>query len=155
MVLEILKMFHISFPRVGIKLLAHVKENSVFKSFKAHIQCIRFGQLQPIIVIYVPQSVEHSTIVLNVRDASGVLSPKLFQENLFGDSKRLSVVYARTHICAVDSTIQYFLLLVRTRVSKTAHATCYCVVNSNLTYDFYASKTIEFYFTTPECTSWS
>ena len=31
----------------------------------------------------------------------------------------------------------------------------FIVVNSNLTYDFYASKTIEFYFITPECTSWS
>ena len=35
----------------------------LFKSFKAHIQCIRFGQFQPIIVIHVPQSVEHGTIV--------------------------------------------------------------------------------------------
>ena len=29
------------------------------------------------------------------------------------------------------------------------------VVNSNLTYDFYVSKTIEFYFITPKLTSWS
>ena len=70
-------------------------------------------------------------VVLNVRDASGVLSPKLFQGNLFDDSKRLSVVYARTHythLCSRSNNTILFartaVRLVRTRVSMLVRMIC-------------------------------